>query len=62
MAFDLLGWGIVAFFLFWIAGSIYRKKFGQPISELWRNTGSKAQDIIDSADYRRFYVTKGIKQ
>ena len=59
MAFDW-GYVIAGAVIFWIVAMSYKKKTGKPISELWKN---KEGNVIQRTnEFRRVYVTKGIKQ
>lgn len=62
MAIDIFGTLIAGAIIFVIFAMSYKKKTGKPVSELWKNM--KTRDMIEKIDpeYRRYYVTKGIKQ
>ena len=62
MAFD---WGyiIAGGVLLWIANSVYQKKYGKPISSLWKDReGGNVGKLSEITQYRKVYITKGIKQ
>lgn len=61
MAFDL-GHLITLLLVLYIVSISYKKKTGNNISELWQSWKTKAVEKINEPDYRRVYVTKGIKQ
>ena len=60
MAFD---WGILIALavIAYIIAIGYKKKTGRPISELWKNREAKTFENPIS-EYRKVYITKGIKQ
>lgn len=62
MAFDFIGFFVMVAVLTILAAVIYKKKFGKPISELWKNSGKKITDNIQPPSYQRMYITRGIKQ
>lgn len=60
MAFDF-GYLIAGGVFFYIIATMYKKKTGQNISELWKNQKEKIKEI-ESPGYQRIHITKGIKQ
>ena len=58
-----LDWGhvITVGIVLWIVGISYKKKTGQPISVLWKDW-KKDKEIESPTEYRKVYITKGIKQ
>lgn len=55
------GWLIALGFCAFIIATMYKKKTGNNISELWKNREGNSM-AISAPDYRRVYITKGIKQ
>ncbi len=61
MAFDFIGMIVTVGILGTTAALIYKKKYNKPISELWKNTNAKVEEQLQTRDYQRVYITRGIK-
>ncbi len=60
MAFDF-GYLIALGLVLYIVAVSYKKKTGNNISELWKGWKSDAGNLAKE-EYRKVYITKGIKQ
>ena len=59
-----LDWGypIVGFVLAYIFAVSYKKKTGKDVSTLWKDREQKKIAGIEIPEYRKVYITRGIKQ
>lgn len=60
MAFDA-GYIILPIVLIFIVATLYKKKTGENLSELWKNRAEKIDRTPKVPEFQRVYITKGIK-
>ena len=61
MGFDF-GHLIALIFILYIVAISYKKKTGKNIGEIWKNWKANARDFQERNEYRKVYITKGVKQ